>query len=420
MTWPLVRLGDVLDTSIGGVWGKPPGEDDVEVRVWRVTELKTGGCLDPATAASRSVSVKQFESRALQAGDLLLEKSGGGPATPVGRVGLVRAVPEPAICSNFMQLLRPCAAKVEPRYLHLYLNHFHAGGGTLSFQTSSTNIRNIKASDYVSIAFPLPPQDEQRRIVGILEDHLSRLDAADIYLHAAQRRNSALHGQLLDSELAVVESEDLPLAELLTTGLANGKSVPTQEGGFPVLRLTALRDGRIDLAERKPGAWTRADASRFLVERGDFLIARGNGSLRLVGRGGLVTEEPDAVAFPDTLIRARPDLSRIRPEFMTQVWNAHGVRRQIEKSARTTAGIYKVNQKDLAAVRVPVPSLEDQDRITAAVRESRDALSQLSVEVGRAITRSSALRRSLLGAAFSGRLTGEAADLSEAEEMIGA
>jgi type I restriction enzyme, S subunit len=133
----------------------------------------------------------------------------------------------------------------------------------------------------------------------------------------------------------------------------------------------------------------------------------------------LLTDEPDAVAFPDTLIRARPDLSRIRPEVMAQVWNAHGVRRQIEKSARTTAGIYKVNQKDLAAVRVPVPSLEVQDRITAAVRESRDALYKLSVEVGRAITRSSVLRRSLLAAAFAGRLTGTAPDLSVAKEMMG-
>jgi type I restriction enzyme S subunit len=174
------------------------------------------------------------------------------------------------------------------------------------------------------------------------------------------------------------------------------------------------------LAERKPGAWTAADARRFLVERGDFLIARGNGSLRLVGRGGLITDEPDAVAFPDTLIRARPDLTRIHPEFLAYVWNAPGVRRQIEQAAKTTAGIYKVNQKDLAAVRVPVPSLADQERVTTAVRESRDALLQLALEVNRAVARSSALRRSLLGAAFSGRLTGDPTDLSEAEEMIGA
>lgn len=320
----------------------------------------------------------------------------------------------PAWVNNHAHVLR-AGEDIDRQFLNYYLNAADYRG----FANGTTRLKLTQAA-MRRIPTPLPSLIEQRRIVNLLEDHLSRLDAADAYLHAAQLRNAVLHDQLLDSELAAVDSSDIPLSQLLAMGLSNGKSVPTQEGGFPVLRLTALRDGRIDLTERKPGAWTADDASRFLVERGDFLIARGNGSLRLVGRGGLVTDEPDAVAFPDTLIRARPDLTRIHPEFMAQVWNARGVRRQIETSARTTAGIYKVNQKDLADVLVPVPNLADQVRITAAVNESRDALSQLSFEVDRAIARSSALRRSLLAAAFSGRLTGNAADLSRAEEMINA
>lgn len=320
----------------------------------------------------------------------------------------------PAWVNNHAHVLR-AGEDIDRQFLNYYLNAADYRG----FVNGTTRLKLTQAA-MRRIPTPLPSLIEQRRIVNLLEDHLSRLDAADAYLHAAQLRNAVLHDQLLDSELAAVDSSDIPLSQLLAMGLSNGKSVPTQEGGFPVLRLTALRDGRIDLTERKPGAWTADDASRFLVERGDFLIARGNGSLRLVGRGGLVTDEPDAVAFPDTLIRARPDLTRIHPEFMAQVWNARGVRRQIETSARTTAGIYKVNQKDLADVLVPVPNLADQVRITAAVNESRDALSQLSFEVDRAIARSSALRRSLLAAAFSGRLTGNAADLSRAEEMINA
>jgi type I restriction enzyme S subunit len=71
-------------------------------------------------------------------------------------------------------------------------------------------------------------------------------------------------------------------------------------------------------------------------------------------------------------------------------------------------------------VRIPVPNLIDQERVTNAVRRSRDALSRLALEVDRAAVRSSALRRSLLGAAFSGRLVGEVSNWSDAEEVIGA
>ena len=155
----------------------------------------------------------------------------------------------------------------------------------------------------------------------------------------------------------------VPLAELIAAPLANGRSVPTQAGGFPVLRLTALRKGAINLAERKGGAWTRVDAERFLVRAGDFLVARGNGSLDLVGRGGLVGPDPDPVAFPDTMIRVRPDTARLEPRYLALAWTAPAARTQIEDSARTTAGIYKINQTHLEAIRIPVPPLEEQRRI---------------------------------------------------------
>jgi type I restriction enzyme, S subunit len=123
----------------------------------------------------------------------------------------------------------------------------------------------------------------------------------------------------------------------------------------------------------------------------------------------LVADDPDPVAYPDTLIRARPDPATISPEFLALVWNAPAIRRQIEGAARTTAGIYKVNQKDLAAVQVSVPSLIDQERIVRAVSAARESMARLAIEIGRSRTGGAALRRSLLAAAFSGKLTAETA-----------
>jgi type I restriction enzyme S subunit len=291
---------------------------------------------------------------------------------------------------------------IDPRFHKYLLDHKF---DEMMLHTHGSGMVHITRGAFDSISVAIPPLSEQRRIVTVLEDHLSRLDAADAYLDAARRRGMILHDQLLEAKLASVKSEDVAFADLLTTGLANGKSVPTQDGGFPVLRLTALRHGKLDLSERKSGAWTAEDASRFLVRRGDFLISRGNGSLRLVGRGGLVIGEPDPVAFPDTLIRARPQTNRITAEFLALVWNSPRVRRQIEKAAKTTAGIYKVNQTDLNAVLIPVPSLEDQGRLVESVLKSRDALTDVTTESARSAKRSSALRRSLLTAAFSGHLT---------------
>ena len=170
-----VPLQALLATSIGGVWGKEPGNGEVDVDVLRVTELRPHGVLDPSTAARRSVTTSQLNSRRLQAGDLLLEKSGGGPNTPVGRVGLVVDVPANAICSNFMQLMRPDASLVLPEYLHLYLGHLHNMGGTAALQTASTNIRNIKASEYLLLEVPVPTLAEQADMVQQAELALSSI-----------------------------------------------------------------------------------------------------------------------------------------------------------------------------------------------------------------------------------------------------
>ncbi len=341
-----------------------------------------------------------------QAGDVLFARI--TPCLENGKLAQVPPGTERVGGSTEFIVLRP-GHRVDEGYLYYWCMEPSVRSKAKALMAGVTGRMRLGASDLGKFQIPLPPLDEQRRIVALLEDHLSRLDVADAYLDAALRRAATLSDQIFDSELAGCEAECVPLGGLLTTRLANGKSVRTDDGGFPVLRLTALRDGRIDLAERKGGAWSATDASRFLVQRGDFLIARGNGSLRLVGRGGLVTDDPDPVAYPDTLIRARPDPAKISPEFLALVWNAPAIRRQVERAAKTTAGIYKINQKDVAAVQVPVPAPVDQERIVLAAAGARESATRLSSTLGHCRMRGAALRRSLLAAAFSGQLTAETA-----------
>lgn len=183
-TYPRMPLSEALDLSLGGLWGSPEGVDEFDVNVFRVTELRAEGKLDPTTAVPRSVTKAQYQSRALQAGDLLLEKSGGGPKQPVGRVGLVQELSGPSICANFMQLMRPKQDLALPEYLHAYLNAFHERGGTVPLQKASTNIRNLKASEYLKLLIPLPDISTQRGIV----DRVANERLVEAHLLAAMSR----------------------------------------------------------------------------------------------------------------------------------------------------------------------------------------------------------------------------------------
>ncbi len=203
--------------------------------------------------------------------------------------------------------------------------------------------------------------------------------------------------------------------QLLTERLSNGRSVPSGSG-HPVLRLTAIRDGGVELTEQKRGSWGSIDPAEFVVERDDFLIVRGNGSLHLVGRGGRVGEVRDAVAFPDTLIRAR--IAGVTPDLFTFLWDSEPVRRHIEKRAKSTAGIYKVNQADLEHTPIAVAPEREQGRLIDEIERLLSVSTSANASVEREVARIGLLRQAILKWAFEGRLVDQDPNDEPAEELL--
>jgi type I restriction enzyme S subunit len=193
------------------------------------------------------------------------------------------------------------------------------------------------------------------------------------------------------------------LDDLLNEPLANGRSVK-DGNGFPVLRLTALKNRRIDLSECKLGDWNTTDARRFTVQKGDFLVSRGNGSIDLVGRGGLVVDEPyGQVAYPDTLIRVRVT-QRFNRNLLALLWDSAIVRQKIELAAHTTAGIHKISQSDLQQIPLPLPPFEEQQAIVLRAIAYLKGIERLSSEASKVLEAFDQLDQSILTKAFRGEL----------------
>ncbi len=404
MSWPVVPLESLAADEPRAITDGPFGSNlarrhytEAGPRVIRLQNIGDGRFIDNPAHISRE-HFESLRAHEVRGGDLLVASLGEVlPRACLAPDGL-----GPAIVKADCIRIR-LGDQVDPRWV-LYALQRPAARQWADAHRHGVGRPRLGLKALRQLPIPRPSPSVQQRVVSVLEDYLSRLDAAAASLSSAGARTQVLGSQVLLDALNSVQTENVELSRTLVQPLANGRSVQTLAGGFPVLRLTALRDGRIDLAQRKEGAWDRADAERFLVEKGDFLIARGNGSLRLVGVGGLVIEDPDPIAYPDTLIRARPDPTLLSPEFLALVWNSRIVRRQIEASARTTAGIYKVNQKDLGSVLVPLPSLSDQTDVVVRVHELREGVARLAATEELATQRMESLRRSLLAAAFSGRL----------------
>lgn len=272
---------------------------------------------------------------------------------PIGYVAITSV--EAATNQGFKSIVP--ADGIFNEYLYYYLK---AAKYVAEERATGTTFKEISGSAFAKVPVPVAPTNEQRRIVAKIEELFSELDKGVESLTTAREQLKAYRQSLLKHAFAGKLTEEwrsshdstpswqtVPVAELLAVPLCNGRSVKDRAGGFPVLRLTALKQGRMDLTENKQGAWDRTTAQPFLVAEGDFFVARGNGSKSLVGMGGLVGEVTHDVAFPDTMIRLRLDTSKVIPRYFALCWNSRLVRQQIERDARTTAGIYDFLLLDL-------------------------------------------------------------------------
>lgn len=274
-----------------------------------------------------------------------------------------------------------------------------------------------------------PPAETGAQLLQrILTERRARWEAKQLAKFKEQGKTPPKDWQKKYPEPAQPDITDLPelpegwvwasVDQLSPDDLANGRSVPTAEVGAKVLRLTAVKGGSIDLSECKLGAWSEEDAKQFAVTEGDLLIVRGNGSLTLVGRAGLVGKVKDQVAYPDTMIRLRVVASVVTPSWVGLVWDSQFVRTHLERRARTSAGIYKISQPDIVSAPIPVPGLLEQAHILnvfGGQLEQVDAI-QTALEAG--LRQSTAQRQNILRAAFSGQLVPQDPNDEPASELL--
>ena len=171
-----VVLKDIVEKPITGEWGN---EGNL-VNVLRTTNFTNDGFIDYTKVVKRDIEQKKIDSKRLLKGDLIIEKSGGSPTQPVGRVVYFES-DEIFLCNNFTAILRPKREQVFPKYLHYILFVGHQFGQTSAFQNKTTGIINLQLTKYLEgIQIPLPPLPQQQKIANILDavDALRRNDKA--------------------------------------------------------------------------------------------------------------------------------------------------------------------------------------------------------------------------------------------------
>jgi len=211
--WSISNL-DSLITTRNGLWKgkKPPFH---KARVIRNTNFNNDGTLDLSDVAELKVQENQFSSRQLRKGDIILERSGGGPSQPVGRVVLFDLDDNDFSFSNFTTRLRIADENlVTSKFLLYFLLHFYNEGYTNALQSRTTGIRNLSFNDYKNIPIPLPPLPEQRAIAHVLSTVRQAIDATEGVIAAARElKRSTMKHLFTYGPVPVDQAEQVVLKE---------------------------------------------------------------------------------------------------------------------------------------------------------------------------------------------------------------
>ncbi|WP_258347907.1 restriction endonuclease subunit S [Saccharopolyspora gregorii] len=140
-----------------------------------------------------------FERFRLDVGDILLNE--GQSPELLGRPAMYRGVPESVAFTN--SLLRfKCHPGVDPEWaLLVFRRHMHARR-YLRDMRITTNIAHLSAGRFKKIEFPLPPIEEQQRIVAEVHDQLRSVDRFTDSLGDATRRAGQLRRGVLRKAFA--------------------------------------------------------------------------------------------------------------------------------------------------------------------------------------------------------------------------
>lgn len=287
---------------------------------------------------------------------------------------------------------------------HKYLLDYHLD--ELMSHTHGSGMVHITRPQFDGLLVAIPSMEEQRRIVDLLESHLSQLDAAGGSLTSAAKSLSAWEAVSTEAVLRANASRCAPLEDLLLEPLRNGHSAPRVTGsGVRTLTLTAVTQGDFSNANTKITSADKHRVRDLWLKRDDILVQRAN-TAELVGTSAIFDGPSDWAIFPDLLIRVRVDPRRSLPAYVAAVLAGRQARDSLRAQAKGLAGsMPKIDQRAIAHLSIPVPPLNRQQDIVSRLEELRLTAARQKAEITRLRSRAELLGRSLLTAACSGQLT---------------
>jgi type I restriction enzyme S subunit len=340
--WEVVQIGDVLSLEYGS--GLPDRE-------------RTHGPY-PVVGSNGIIG---YHSKAIVK----------GPGIVVGRKGSIGAVSW--IDSDFWPIDTTFYVKIETSNIFLKWLFYELVYLNLGRFRLADVVPGLKRELVHSLKMPLPPFSEQQKIAEILSTVDEAIQKTDEVIAKSERLKKGLMQELLTKGIGHKEFKDTEIGKIpkdwelvklsdIAEDIYYGITAKAVENktGLKMLRTTDIKDYTVDWNSLPFCEVTekRGDIQRFLLKKGDLIIARAG----TTGVSVLVEKDFEDVIFGSYLIKVRLS-SKVHPKFMHYFCQSRLYWDHIT-SSQAGSTLKNISLPVLRSLNVPLPSsIEEQQKI---------------------------------------------------------
>ncbi len=391
--WDWRPLGEVCKTGSGATplktfkeyyeGGKIPWLLSGEVAQGEITEAKN---------FITEVGLKNSAAKLFPANSVLIAMYGA----TAGQVGILRfeSATNQAVCAI---LPNP---RFVPEYLFYVFLHLKENLIATATGNAQPNISQIKIK---STVIPIPPLDEQRRIVAVLDKAFAGISTAtaNVQKNLINARALFEHG-LSDSFQNDDAAVSLGSIAKFVRGPFGGslKKNIFQPSGFAIYEQQHAIYDQFSEIRYFVGKEKFDEMVRFQIHAGDILMSCSG----TIGRVALVPEGARPGIINQALLKLSPS-NKVFGEYLLWYMRSHMFREQIAARSGGAALQNVASVAVLKEITFPLPEPSDQLKIVSRIKNLKASTDTLMGLIESKLAALTELKQSLLQKAFAGELT---------------
>lgn len=280
------------------------------------------------------------------------------------------------------------------KYLLYYFRYFET---QLSAKGTGTTFKAINQKLIKNLEIPIPPLNEQSRIVAHIEELFSELDKAVDTLKTTKEQ-LAVYRQAVLKDAFFNIAEYIPFGKITSSRL--GKMLDKQKNvGVPCkyLRNINVRWFSFDLSDLLDMKIEEKEFEKYTICKNDLVICEGGEPGRCA-----VWEKDETIFYQKALHRVRFTIKAEPRFYMYYLW-------YITQSGSinkfyTGTGIKHLTGQSLEKIPVPVTDIGEQKRLLELIEMRLSVCDNIEKTVDAALAQADAMRQSILKQAFEGKI----------------